>query len=800
MSTQTTKKTVKKNAKRKANLQKALEEQDEFLDNILEQETNIDEMLELPDIVEDENKVSVTLTDVDPDNLPVEQENMINLIPYFNSVESELYQKILSERMSVEYDIQYCIRFILNCLMTYEAHQDIVNRDIVETKILALLDNMSIAVEPFWQTLSWSKDIISYKLNGRCFPTFKLVEAETITEVDPDVVADSAKTRKKKPVNETPKPKEDTTTESAVSDKSGTPQETIAKKYDLGRPGLQTTLNADYVDEGVRKREDGVFMYRVLLQEKYTSIVSYDTIDRIFQLCSELRLYGIMLSLYCRMVASREFCHFILRSRIVMNLLFRIPGDNEPPNPFLDEKYQEIIHNFLFYGLYLMYKEECTVKSVANPEHRFVLDLETIQHLPVYDGPLADNPFIPLTLSNEYLYAQQVPTQEYLFKPLNVSNKERGLYTLHSSQARFRVFTDGIFDGLNWDKLSMTGSVMPAVVIRNPLEKLFGLSLPKDVDQKDPNAARAYWQEHRTELENYFDEYYPSKNILNSGYFNPENPLYENLTDASERLSDIDIIVNLDDDNEFDKKVLEVFETIQTNVTRNHEENPDKYPSDKIKMLKIETPASYKYYIVGPGLMKNIELFRIFVDPLGCVSRFHFPCVRGTYNGDSISVFPSFISAAYTGILIDYKWMSSAKDTKDLVCKYYTRGFTLVLNKKEHDAMKAHIVKHADRWGYLMAANNNSRSISITNPVFKPRQNRAGIYFNLNHLQLKQPPIYSFTPPMANFDGYWEPKDMISDYGFPLGLRFPAGYIKAPELWKVSAYVHSLRMSEKYRN
>ncbi len=792
----TTSKTAKK-ASHKANLKKALEAHDEFLDNILEQETKIEDILELPDIVEDEPKTPVVLTNVDPDNELAKQENVINLVPYFNNVEQKLYLDILSERMSVEYDVQYCIRFIQKSLNTYEANQDKVNRDIVETKILALLDNLSIAVEPFWQTLSWNKDIVSYKLNSRCFPSFKLVEETITVEVDPETMS----TPEKSPAKQAPAPKKSKTPakKTPTPEKKQDQKQVIVKKYDLGKATLQTTLNADYVDEGVTRREDGVIFYKVLPLDKYTSTVSYDTIEHIFTLCSDLKLYGVMLSLYCRLIASREFCHFILGSEKVMSLLFKVNKADESPNPFQDPKYQEIIHNFLFYGLYLMYKEECTVKSMAIPEHRFILDLAVVQYLPVYDGPLSDNPFIPLTLSSEYLYAQQVPTTEYLFKPLNVSNQERGFYTLHSSQERFRVFTDNIFDNLNWDKLSMTGSVMPAVTIRNPLEKLFGLNLPKNVDRTDEAASRSYWKDHRRDLENYFDEYYPSKNILHRGYFNPDDPRYENLSDASERLSDIDIIVNLNDDGEFDKKVLEVFEVVQNNVIRNNMENPEKYPSNKIKLLKIETPQSYKYYIVGPGLMKNIELFRIFVDPLGCVSRFHFPCVRGTFHWTNIKVFPSMVAAAYTGILIDYKWMSSAKDTKDLVCKYYTRGFTPILNKKEHDAMHEHIEAHQERWGYLMNANNNARSIVITNPVFKPRQNRAGLYFNLVDLDLKPCPIYKFSPPMANFDDYWEPKDKISEYGFPLGFRFPAGFIKPPELWKVSAYVHSLRQSEIYK-
>ena len=229
---------VKKSSKHKADLKKALEKQDEFLDNILEQESQVDDLLELPDIMEEETEKGVTLIDIDPDNLSVKQSDIINLIPYFNDVEQSLYLDILSEGSSVEYDIQYCIRFILKTLKTYETNMDRVNRDIVETKILALLDSLSIALEPFWQELSCNKDIVSYKLNGRCFPTFKLVEEETTEEVDPQAVKSAASDSKK--TKDTSDPKEE------AKEKRDEKREEIAKKYDLGKPSLKKTLNASF--------------------------------------------------------------------------------------------------------------------------------------------------------------------------------------------------------------------------------------------------------------------------------------------------------------------------------------------------------------------------------------------------------------------------------------------------------------------------------------------------------------------------------------------------------------------------
>jgi hypothetical protein len=788
-----------------------------------------DEVFAVLDNIIDETCIQL---DDEFDNIPVKQKPLIelvtfvpqekptvtHLVPYFNPEESSLFAH-------QEYNIQHCVLFI-NKLLTSEKSL------VLETKILSLLNGLSISTNAFWTELAWSKDIISYKLNQRNFPTYQLIEKETTSDVDPNDL--KTKVDIQQPVDEfsteTSEPQKlielsdrpsqtlewprksrtkfanpknlktyskfkksdiqplDQPTDNQVK------EEVIRKKYDLGRPGgLQATLDQTYVDEGVTMR-DGIRQYNVLQQEKYTSILTYDMVNHIFTVCAEKKAYPVMLSLFCRLVASRELCHFAFTPTV-----FRLMFARDKGSPFNDPEYLEIIHHSMFYGFYLMYKEECTIKSMANQTHRCVYDLETVQYFPVYDGALSENPYIPLTLSTKYMYAETIPTDQYLFKPMRVANTERGVYTFHSAQARINIFTDGVFNGVNWDKLAMTGSVMPACVIRNPLEKLFGINLPMTDDLANPDTARAYWKNpvNRQNVENYFDEYYPSKNVLDPGYLTEGHPKYEELPGVTDKLSDIDIIVEFGDDNDFDRKVLEVFEIVKKNVEHNHEQNPTKYPSNKVQMVRITTPASYKYQIVGPGLHKNIELFRIFVHPLGCISRFHFPCVRSLYTGESIKLFPSMISAAFTGMLLEYKWMSSAKQTKDLVCKYYSRGFTLIMNELEHNAMRQHILDH-QTWNYLMAANDNERSISILNPIFKPRQNRAGIYAGLANLNLKPAPIYKYPVPMANFDTYWVSTSKKSIYGFPLDFRFPAGHIQPPHAWHIEPYIEKLQSSLKY--
>jgi len=776
----------------------------EVLDNIID---DVDNFMDDSGSEEDTKDLIELTTTIRPN-----PSDVTSMIPYFNEDEIAIYTQ-------PDYDIQYCISFINNLLLTVPKTQ------VSDNKILALLNNISVNTPAFWGELAWSKDIISYKFNQRYFPTFTLIEKETTTEVNPENLDKGKEKMNDEPTDEyaveptveTETPPVTTTTmipltgemasrtavwpnktfgtkqtDAAPTDNQET-EEIIRKKYDLGRPGgLQATLDQTYVDEGVTVTDTGVRYYHVLPQEKYSSTLNVSTIINIFNVCAQRKSYSIMLSLFCRLCVSREFCHLVLNERI-----FKIMFDNGlyPENtPFND--YLEIIHNSMFYGFYLMYKEECTIKSMANATHRCVFDLETVQHFPVFDGALSENPYIPLTLSTKYLNAEQIPTNEYLFKPLRVTNAKRGVYTLHSTQERFDIFTDGIFRGISWDKLSMTGSLLPACVIRNPLEELFDIDLPMTTDLSDPETARQYWKDNRSKVHNYFDEYYPSKNVLNPKYMTEGDALYEGFD--TDLMSDIDIIVDLGDDADFDRKVLEVFEIVKANAIRNHLENPTMYPSDAVKMLKITTPQSYKYYIVGPALHKNIELFRIFVHPLGCVSRFHFPCVRGIYSGDSVKLFPSMISAAFTGVLLEYKWMSSAKNTKDLVCKYFTRGFTLLLNSNEHEAMRQHILEFSDQWGYLMAAGDNTRSIAIINPVFKPRQNRAGIYARFSQYLLKPPPVYKYTIPMADFDNYWVSESKTSTYGFPLDFRFPAGHIRAPEMWKLGPYIAHIQQSAKH--
>jgi hypothetical protein len=91
-----------------------------------------------------------------------------------------------------------------------------------------------------------------------------------------------------------------------------------------------------------------------------------------------------------------------------------------------------------------------------------------------------------------------------------------------------------------------------------------------------------------------------------------------------------------------------------------------------------------KYKIASPLMPHSIEAFKIrFNDYFGTVGSFHLPIVRAYYNGSTVKMTPSCISACMTMINIDYKYFAGSKDPIEIINKYRCRGFGTILNDKE---------------------------------------------------------------------------------------------------------------------
>lgn len=112
-----------------------------------------------------------------------------------------------------------------------------------------------------------------------------------------------------------------------------------------------------------------------------------------------------------------------------------------------------------------------------------------------------------------------------------------------------------------------------------------------------------------------------------------------------------------------------------------------KVTSDKNIMI-FKVSENIKFKIRSAKLLHCIEAFRAkSKDFFAVVGRFHFPCVRGYYNGETVYLEPSCITANMTHINIDYKYFASIRDPIEILNKYRSRGFATILNTEEKQHM-----------------------------------------------------------------------------------------------------------------
>lgn len=705
-------------------------------------------------------------------------------------------QKYLAQRNYVE-SVRNAFALIHDALESFKKTGGIVEaaeRFNIQYFIERQLGYIGSCTEQFWDEFSHFKDRLSYKFGSRHFPTndgrwaenFNDDNKTTAPALDAGGQEKTAEQRRKE-----------------IAELQRITMERISKQYDINEVHLKNFMDRNYVDGDVGGA------YSPLEPSQYFDLIGLSDMEYLFKMAYDAKLYGVMLLMFCHFVSSKQFAHLILGSEYILNLMFNpniysyeILVNNKlktiTQNPFIDEKYREIINHYLFYGIYVLCREEYYVKTKATDDLRYLLDIRAVSKLPAFDGPLALNPYMPVTLSEKYLYGTETPVENRVIRPLRAAARSRGLYGLDSFKCRFDAFTDGVLEGLDFDRLYFTGSLVAACTIKNPLEKLFGLEL------LDENKASTYWTTNRRGLVDYFNEYYPGKGVLNmNGLTNVQ------IAELEEDLTDIDCIVDALEDSEFDRLCVRLYECIKTNLLKRH--NKRTLYREDLNITKIETNQSYKYYIDGKMLVRSFELFRIYdLRPAGCVSRFHFAPVRGYYDGTTVYVMPSMLCAAQTGICTDYKWFSDSKKPQTLICKYYLRGFYVLLNSEEQVEMRKFMADNP-AWSMLDElpkppsaddetevddpGKNRNTTVSIMNPIFNPRLSRVGTFAKLDHLSTA--PALKYVQDV-DVNNLVVPKTIESQFGMNLNFRYPAGHVKPVNLWYVTPYARDLARSKKY--
>ena len=162
-------------------------------------------------------------------------------------------------------------------------------------------------------------------------------------------------------------------------------------------------------------------------------------------------------------------------------------------------------------------------------------------------------------------------------------------------------------------------------------------------------------------------------------------------------------------------------------ITKWEEQYPDMLNNNTFKIcISTNTTDSYslvftcKAHITSSGLSRKLEIFSIKEDDFfSIVSTFHFPCVRGIYDGSNVYLMPSCITAFMTLMNIDYKYVCCAKDPIELILKYKDfRGYGIYLNIDEKKSVIKYIMKNQKYWPQYNI-NNTDTYQSAYGKIFK---------------------------------------------------------------------------------
>jgi hypothetical protein len=136
--------------------------------------------------------------------------------------------------------------------------------------------------------------------------------------------------------------------------------------------------------------------------------------------------------------------------------------------------------------------------------------------------------------------------------------------------------------------------------------------------------------------------------------------------------------------------------------------------------IYLKTSETIKFKLSSPHMLRTIEAFFVNGDDFfAVVGKFHLPCVRGYYNGKTVFMETSCVSALMTGVNIEYKYFAGIRDPVDILNKYRFRGFGTILNKYE----LAHTVLYNTSMETMKKVYTNKNSVNghknLNNIIYK---------------------------------------------------------------------------------
>lgn len=248
---------------------------------------------------------------------------------------------------------------------------------------------------------------------------------------------------------------------------------------------------------------------------------------------------------------------------------------------------------------------------------------------------------------------------------------------------------------------------------------------------------------------------------------NEDLPFIDNKLTESEKLqdkyTDIDLMIETDDYELFDEIAEMHFAAIKASLPEHSTLHPD---PNSIYMKLLYTENKYKYKIYG--LPRPVEMFMVNSIP-GTISKFHLAPVRAWWDGNNLHMLPTFITAAMTSVCFDMRWISCAKDLRDIVLKYFQRGFAPLMNKDEARNIITYINASPKwptwimpaNWGGWRAERWNSRPIFFKEEgIFNPSKTSKGIYHGLKTNTVQVVNKIDFSIKISKWSGVRIPKSV----------------------------------------
>jgi hypothetical protein len=126
--------------------------------------------------------------------------------------------------------------------------------------------------------------------------------------------------------------------------------------------------------------------------------------------------------------------------------------------------------------------------------------------------------------------------------------------------------------------------------------------------------------------------------------------------------------------------------TLDYEVDAEHQKKNDNeksiYNSSNILICKLS--ESIRFQVKSKNLNRSWEIFKSRNDQIfSTVGKFHMGFVRACWNGTTLLCTPSFISSMMLQMSTDYKYFASVRDPIEIINKYRSRGFGILLNDSE---------------------------------------------------------------------------------------------------------------------